>query len=185
MVETQSLAAIILFMYGKSMNLHPLSDPVHWRGCVLAIGNFDGVHKGHQALLQKAKHMADEAGIPLVVLTFEPHPRTVLFANKSFHRLTTAEEKKMRLKKYGTNHVCIVDFTKEFSYTSPEDFLDMVAHDFKAHYVVVGEDFRFGKTATGNVCMMQRDTRFETFVMPLVVDEKGKEYSSRRLRKNS
>ena len=150
---------------------------------VVTIGNFDGVHEGHQAVVAYARKLADDNGFPLVVLTFEPHPRAVLFPEKPLHRLTTADEKSARLLAVGADFVHVVPFTLDFAKTSPADFIQtLLVEALHAKHVVAGQDFRFGFKAAGCVETLRQESRFETHVLADVCDEAGERYSSRRLR---
>lgn len=150
-------------------------------GCVVAIGNFDGVHQGHRALLAQAQE--DAGGLPLVVLTFEPHPRTVLFPDKPLHRLTELPEKVRLLGEAGASGVAVVPFNREVAAWSPQKFIDGVLVDWLgARRVVVGADFRFGAKAAGDVETLCADGRFTVTKVALLCDAGGDVFSSRRLR---
>ncbi|MFZ2587930.1 MAG: hypothetical protein WAZ18_07435, partial [Alphaproteobacteria bacterium] len=149
---------------------------------VVAIGNFDGVHAGHRSLLGVAKAQAVECNLPLVALTFEPHPRSVLFPHIPLHRLTDAPTKARLLKEAGADAVAAVAFTLNVASWSPERFVtDVLVTWLKAKVVVVGDDFAYGHKAAGNTLALQRDGRFAVMVLPLLSDAGGV-ISSRRLR---
>lgn len=151
-------------------------------GCVAAVGNFDGVHAGHKALLAVAKTEAEHLDVPLVVLTFEPHPRAVLFPQVVLHRLTDAAEKECRLKQVGVDEMAVVPFTLEVAAWSAETFVtDILGSWMNAKVVVVGENFRYGHKAAGDTASLAAEGRFRTVVVPLVADAGGI-ISSRRLR---
>jgi riboflavin kinase/FMN adenylyltransferase len=152
------------------------------RQAVVVIGNFDGVHAGHRALLHAARQVADDARLPLVVLTFEPHPREVI-TGKPVQRLTSAQEKEQLLLAAGVDDVCVVPFTPTFSEKTPAVFIEEVlVETLNARYVLVGEDFRFGHKAAGTVETLAADNRFETKTVPLVRGKDGVALSSRRMR---
>ena len=151
-------------------------------GCVVAVGNFDGVHAGHKALLAVAKIEAERWELPLVVLTFEPHPRAVLFPQVPLHRLTGVLEKENRLKAEGVAEMVVVPFALEVAGWSPDMFVkDVIVEWLGAKVVVVGENFRYGHKAAGDVASLAADRRFATVVVPLLTDAGGI-ISSRRLR---
>lgn len=153
-------------------------------GCVLAIGNFDGVHAGHRALLDLAGAEAQARGVPLVVLTFEPHPRSVLFPHLELKRLTAPEEKVALLGEAGAAGVAVLSFNLEVAGWSPQRFLDEVVVGWLgAVCVCVGENFRFGHKAAGDVETLRADGRFGVRVAELLRDEGGV-VSSRRLRES-
>jgi riboflavin kinase/FMN adenylyltransferase len=152
------------------------------RQTVVAIGNFDGVHGGHRALIGAARQVADDAGLPLVVLTFEPHPQEVI-TGRPVPRLTAAAEKEQLLLEAGADDVCVIPFTPEFSQKTPAAFIDEVLVDtLNARHVLVGEDFRFGCRAAGAVATLAADARFDTTAVPLVKGQDGVPLSSRQMR---
>jgi riboflavin kinase/FMN adenylyltransferase len=154
--------------------------PVDWKNAVVAIGNFDGVHAGHRALLTRAREMA--AGRPLVALTFEPHPRMVLRPEQPLRRLMTAAEKLAALTEW-VDGVAVVPFNAEVAKWAPEEFITRALVDWLgAGAVVVGENFRFGRGAAGDVAMLRAQPAFATEVVALV-RENGVAVSSSGLRK--
>jgi riboflavin kinase / FMN adenylyltransferase len=153
-------------------------------GAVVAVGNFDGVHAGHRELLRVAKEKAEALGLPLAVLTFEPHPRTVLFPEKPLRRLSELPEKVMLLEDVGVDVVAVMPFTLELAGWSPERFAGEALRDWlKAKVVVVGENFRYGKKASGDVASLRAygagEGGFEVVAVPLVMDAGGVVSSSR------
>jgi riboflavin kinase/FMN adenylyltransferase len=128
---------------------------------IVAIGNFDGVHKGHAALLAHARKIADAEKQPLVVLTFEPHPRTFFKPNDKSFRITPEHLKERRLKALGVDRVDVLDFNSIMANLTAEQFIDMIVVDhLNASHVVVGADFHFGKNRAGNVATLRADKRF-------------------------
>lgn len=122
----------------------------------VTIGNFDGVHLGHQAMLARLTARAASVGGLPTVLTFEPHPREIFTPHDAPSRLTSLREKLEILKSLGVAHVHICRFTKEFAALSAEDFVRRILVDgLKARYVLVGDDFRFGARRTGNLALLQ------------------------------
>ncbi|WP_371780039.1 bifunctional riboflavin kinase/FAD synthetase [Streptosporangium subroseum] len=132
---------------------HGLDDvPEDWGRSVVTIGVFDGVHRGHQQMVARAVAMAGDLGLPSVVVTFDPHPEEVVRPGTHPPRLTTARHRTELLADLGVDAVCVLPFTLEFSRMSPDEFVQIVLVD-RLHTagVVVGENFRFGHKASGDV----------------------------------
>jgi len=124
--------------------------PAHLRGGVIAIGNFDGVHRGHQSVLNRALEISTQRGIPALVLTFEPHPRTVFRPDQPVFRLTPAPLKARILEAIGFNAVIEYPFDREFSQRSADDFIHSILKDWLgASEVVTGFNFHFGRGREG------------------------------------
>ena len=124
--------------------------PEQLRGGVLAIGNFDGVHRGHQAVLSRALEIAESKQLPSLVLTFEPHPRTVFSPEKPVFRLTPAPLKARILEHMGFNAVLEYPFDRAFAARSAEEFIQSILIDWiNVKEVVTGFDFHFGKGREG------------------------------------
>lgn len=136
---------------------HGLDDvPEDWGRSVITIGVFDGVHRGHQQMVARAVEMADELGLLSVVVTFDPHPEEVVRPGTHPPRLTTARHRTELLAALGVDAVCVLPFTLEFSRMSPDEFVQTVLVDrLHAGGVVVGENFRFGHKASGDVETLQ------------------------------
>jgi riboflavin kinase/FMN adenylyltransferase len=117
---------------------------------VVIIGVFDGVHKGHQALLNRAKEIAD--GRSIVALTFDPHPRTVFAPDSVPPMLTTLADRVELLKIHNADQVAVMKFNEQFAAMSPEDFVENVlVKQLHAATVIVGKNFTYGAKAAGNV----------------------------------
>lgn len=128
--------------------------PSGWGRSVVAIGVFDGVHRGHQAILETAVGRGRELGAPVVVVTFDPHPETVLRGTTP-PVLTPLERRVELLTEHGADAVCVLPFTEDLSRLTPEGFVRHVLVDrLRAVAVVVGEDFRFGHRASGDVAAL-------------------------------
>ncbi|MFP4097729.1 MAG: bifunctional riboflavin kinase/FAD synthetase [Alphaproteobacteria bacterium] len=124
--------------------------PDYARDCVVVIGNFDGVHLGHQALLERACLIAKEKGKKVAALTFEPHPRQLFRADEPFRRITPAPLKKERLLHYGADIIFSLPFDWDFASQPPEQFAqDILINALAASHVVIGHDFRFGQLRQG------------------------------------
>ncbi len=121
------------------------------RPVVVALGNFDGVHLGHQAVLSRAVEEARRLGGTVVAATFWPHPRSVIGAGASPGLLTTIEARREALLAHGADEVRTIPFDRELSRKSPEEFVgDVLVGELGARAVVVGENFRFGYKAAGD-----------------------------------
>ncbi|WP_430440397.1 bifunctional riboflavin kinase/FAD synthetase [Shinella sp.] len=143
--------------------------PEHLRGGVIAIGNFDGVHRGHQAVLQRALDIAKDRGIPALVLTFEPHPRTVFRPERPVFRLTPAPLKARILEGMGFSAVIEYPFDRSFSEMSANDFINAVLLDWlHASEVVTGFDFHFGKGREGGPAFLMTAGEGNGFGVTLV-----------------
>jgi riboflavin kinase/FMN adenylyltransferase len=136
--------------------------PPHLKGGVIAIGNFDGVHRGHQSVLDRALEISRERGIPALVLTFEPHPRTVFRPETPVFRLTPAPLKARILEMAGFNAVIEYPFDIDFSQRSAEDFIHVILKDWLgASEVVTGFDFHFGRGREGGPAyLMEAGNRY-------------------------
>ncbi|MDN4494291.1 riboflavin biosynthesis protein RibF [Ureibacillus aquaedulcis] len=122
----------------------------------LAVGFFDGVHKGHQAVIQNAKEMAEQLNIESAVMTFDPHPSIVLGGRreKVFY-ITPLQQKLDVLKDYGVENVFVVQFTSDFAKLSPEDFIQYFIKDLNVKHVTAGFDFSFGQFGKGSMETMK------------------------------
>jgi riboflavin kinase/FMN adenylyltransferase len=124
--------------------------PEALKGGVIAIGNFDGVHRGHQSVLSRALEIAEQKGRPSLVLTFEPHPRTIFRPNEPVFRLTPAPLKARILETMGFNAVLEYPFDSDFSHRSAEEFITSIITGWiGASDVVTGFDFHFGRNREG------------------------------------
>ncbi len=128
--------------------------------CALTIGNFDGVHRGHQAMLALLRSEAQHRGVPCSVLTFEPHPRdyfATLMGKPGLapSRVATLRDKLSELENCGVDQVVVLPFDKGLASLSPESFVDNILVDgLHARYVLVGDDFRFGAKWAGDYAML-------------------------------
>lgn len=118
---------------------------------VLALGFFDGVHIGHQKLIKEARIIADEKDLPLMVLTFDRHPKEVYAGVKDFEYLNTPEEKAYEMSKIGVDYLVILKFTPEFSQLAPQAFVDEIILGLKADTVVAGFDYSYGPKDVANM----------------------------------
>jgi riboflavin kinase/FMN adenylyltransferase len=129
--------------------------PPSLKGAVLAIGNFDGVHRGHQAVLLEAKRIADAEGLRAGAVVFEPHPREFFAPEQPFFRLTPLALKLELLAALGLDQTFVVDFDQDLASLSAEDFAtEAIGKGLGASHVVVGYDFTYGKGRTGSVAQL-------------------------------
>jgi riboflavin kinase / FMN adenylyltransferase len=124
---------------------------------VITIGTFDGVHKGHQKLIERIKLLAQKTGGENIIITFHPHPRIVINPeDKSLRLLNTVDEKIALLQKYGVNNVVIVPFSRDFSEQSAEDYIShFLVRNFQPRYIVIGFDYKFGKDRRGDYKLLE------------------------------
>lgn len=153
---------------------------------VVAIGNFDGVHLGHQVVLDHAKAIAAEKGLAVFAMTFEPHPRTVFSPDTPIFRLTPASEKALVLSACGMSGVLQTPFTKTFSSLTAEDFIqEVLIKQLQVAHVVVGFDFHFGAKRVGSPDYLKdagRRLGFDVTIVDGHGDEAGSLYSSSDIR---
>ncbi len=124
-------------------------------GCVATIGNFDGVHLGHQAVLGQLAEKAAELGLPTALITFEPQPMEYFVPDKVPARLTRFREKILALQRYSVDRVCCLSFNDKLAKLSAEDFIEQVlVEKLGVKYLVVGDDFRFGAKRAGTFEML-------------------------------
>lgn len=142
--------------------LHNLRPGHH--GCVATIGNFDGVHLGHQAVLGQLADKADTMGLPLVVVVFEPQPQEFFRPQESPPRLTRFREKVQALRRYAVDRVLVLRFDAAFSQQSPQAFIDrLLVQGLGVRYLVIGDDFRFGRDRAGDFKLLQQVGRQHGF----------------------
>ncbi|ELV8640577.1 bifunctional riboflavin kinase/FAD synthetase [Vibrio vulnificus] len=129
--------------------------PQH-RGCVLTIGNFDGVHLGHQEVLRQVSLRAREMSLPSVVMTFEPQPLELFAKEKAPARLTRLRDKFVQLGKLEIDRLLCVNFNRHFASLDADAFIrDLLVERLGVKFLVVGDDFCFGKARQGNFAMLE------------------------------
>ncbi len=152
----------------------------------LTIGNFDGVHLGHQAMLAELKRAAGRLGVPACVLTFEPHPREFFAPDKAPTRLTSLREKLELLRDCGIERVHLCRFDYHFAQIAAEDFIErVIARGLGARWLLAGDDFRFGARRAGDIVMLKRNAfrlGLEVSAMASVVQD-GERVSSTAVRR--
>lgn len=164
----------------------PFELPAHLRGGVVAIGNFDGVHRGHQAVLGKALAEAERRGVPALVLTFDPHPRTVFRPDVPLFILTPPPVKARLVAELGFDAIVEQRFTRDFASNSAEDFVTGVLdRGLGISHVVTGFDFHFGRDRQGGPAFLMASGEKHGFGVTLVDafrDEGAEVISSSRVR---
>ena len=147
---------------------------------VLALGIFDGVHAGHQQIIKAAKHLGE-----VTVMTFDPHPTSVVAPERTPSQLISVKDRIELLKQVGATHVEVVNFNKDFSQLSPDQFIeDVLLGRFKAEHVVIGENFNFGFKAQGSPKYLSEVGPKYGFGVSIVKlqEERGSTISSTRIR---
>jgi len=152
-------------------------------GSVVLIGVFDGVHKGHQLLLNRAKEIAD--GRNIVALTFDPHPMQVLAPDRAPTLLTTLADRVELLKIHNADQVAVLKFNEKFAAMAPEDFVkDVLVGQLTASTIIVGKNFTYGHKAAGNVDSLIKDGLSFNFTVDVqdLESGEGEVISSSRIR---
>ncbi|WP_298804638.1 bifunctional riboflavin kinase/FAD synthetase [uncultured Lentibacter sp.] len=155
------------------------------RGAAAAIGNFDGVHLGHQSVIDIARATAEQTGAPLGVLTFEPHPRAFFAPQAAAFRLMSPVARRNRLAKLGVTHLYELPFDAALAALTPEAFArDVIGHGLGLSQVVIGQDFCFGKARAGTAADLVRfgaEFGFDVSIAPLL-ETQGAQVSSTAIR---
>jgi riboflavin kinase/FMN adenylyltransferase len=152
--------------------------------CALTIGNFDGVHRGHQALLARVVSAARARGIVAAVLTFEPHPRELFTPQQAPARISNLRDKLQALADFGIDRTFVQHFNRTFAAQAPEQFITLLTQGCGARWLLVGDDFRFGARRAGDIALLTRHAAggaFELEQMPTIV-EGGERISSSAVR---
>ncbi len=160
--------------------------PDEVRGASVAVGNFDGVHLGHQAVIGEAGRVARDQGIPWAVLSFEPHPRSLFTTDQEPFRLTPFRIKARHVEALGVDNMIVLHFDHEFAGLSADDFVKKVlVKGLGARHVVSGYDFVFGHKRAGNCELLLHKGKEEGFDFTCVsaVDDGETIYSSTRVRR--
>lgn len=151
---------------------------------IAAIGAFDGFHRGHRTLLDRARQRADELMTSWGIVTFARHPER-LIGSGTFKSLFTRSEQIFLERYFGVPNVCRIDFTPEIAGMAPGDFLDFISGSFDVLGVVVGEDFRFGRCRAGDPELLEREGKIRHWpvdVMPILKTSDGVMISSTEVR---
>lgn len=175
-------------MKNEFLRLENLSAfPESYKNAVVAIGNFDGIHRGHQVVLQRALDVARQTQRPAIVYTFEPHPKTFFRPQSPVDRLTPAPEKAKILRLLGFNGVVEQKFDADFAKLGAEEFVrHILCEKFQASAIVTGSDFHFGSKRSGTPEYLEdcgKRFGFTVIKVPPFCDENGGIISSSRIRK--
>lgn len=156
--------------------------PADAKNAVIMIGNFDGVHRGHQALIEQAKEKAGALGKPLGLLTFDPHPRSLFRPDDPPFRITPTSMKMEKLKEYGIEFVVSLHFDWAFASQSAEQFVeDVLVRGLAPAHIMVGHDFRFGQLRKGTPDTIH-EAGLALTLFDDVTDDAGQKYSSSAVR---
>jgi riboflavin kinase/FMN adenylyltransferase len=157
-------------------------------GAAVAIGNFDGVHLGHKAVIDRARAYAEAHGLPLVVLTFEPHPRRLFQPDLPPFRLTPLRSKLVRFAALGVDASVVLRFDRTLAATTAEEFVGRyLVESLGARYVAIGENFRFGRGRAGTASYLQQRAAAAGFLVEAVppqLSPEGEPYASTRIREH-
>ncbi|MFB1299522.1 bifunctional riboflavin kinase/FAD synthetase [Mycobacterium sp. pW049] len=131
--------------------------PTDWGRCVVTIGVFDGVHRGHQELISRAVKAGRSRGVPTVLMTFDPHPMEVVFPGSHPAQLTTLTRRAELVEELGIDVFLVMPFTADFMKLTPERYIhELLVERLHVVEVVVGDNFTFGKKAAGNVDLLRK-----------------------------
>lgn len=166
---------------------HTQDLPAEARGCVVAIGNFDGVHRGHQAILRQTAALAAAQGCGHAVLTFEPHPRRFFQPDAPPFQLTSFRLKARLIESLGVDHIFFLTFNRALSELGAEAFVrDILVRDLAIRHAIVGDNFRYGHKRAGGVADLQdmgRQLGFGVTVLARVTGPDDEPYSSTAVRR--
>ncbi len=168
------------------VRLSSLADlPSHLRGACVAIGNFDGLHRGHQSIVRALRVKADADGVPALLLTFEPHPRDVFAPSPFMFRLTHGDAKARLAQAMGLDGIIVLPFDRAFSQNEAEVFVEtMLVEQLGVRSVIVGADFHFGRQRRGTPAFLRAAGERLGFDVDLLdlMDESDEPISSSRIR---
>jgi riboflavin kinase/FMN adenylyltransferase len=166
--------------------LSSLDDlPANLRGAYVAIGNFDGLHRGHQTIIAALRERAEAVGVPAIMLTFEPHPRDVFAPAPFMFRLTHGDAKARLAEALGLDGIIILPFDHAFSQTEAEDFVETIlVNQLGVRGVITGSDFHFGRQRRGTPLFLKSEGDRLGFAVETLdlMDEGDEPISSSRIR---
>ena len=122
-----------------------------YEATIATIGTFDGIHIGHQKILNSLVRFAEENGLKSVVITFNPHPRKIISKKNSIELINTIEEKKEKLKTLGVDYLIVQKFDQKFSETEANKFVEILKNNINIEKLIVGYDHRFGKNRNADI----------------------------------
>lgn len=162
-----------------------IDDLPAFRNPVITIGTFDGVHQGHKAILSEVAHMANEINGESILITFDPHPRKLLFPDHPIKLLTPLDKKLELITATGITHIVVVPFTRAFSNLSASDYItQFLVERFHPHTIIIGYDHRFGHDRAGNIVLLKEyaaQCNYKVIEIPVqLIDEAS--ISSTRIR---
>ncbi|HET9339117.1 MAG TPA: bifunctional riboflavin kinase/FAD synthetase [Casimicrobiaceae bacterium] len=153
------------------------------RPVALTVGNFDGVHRGHQAMLARLAEAAEDLELMPAVLTFDPHPREFFARESAPPRLSTLRGKIDAFRQFGVERVFVARFDRAFASLDPDRFVDdVLVHRLGTRWLLVGEDFRFGRGRAGDLALLRRHARTISVEAMHTVDVDGERASSSAVR---
>lgn len=155
------------------------SNRVYTNPMCACIGYFDGMHKGHQALIQKTIEMAKRKGCESALITFDPDPWVTIKHVKDVKHITTMRERLNRAVEYGIQNIIILDFSSDFAKLSPEDFVQQILSKISLKGLICGFDFHYGFMGKGSAETLQQTEGLEVEVVQPIEDEQGKISSTR------
>jgi riboflavin kinase/FMN adenylyltransferase len=164
---------------------HGLPKPADRRACALSIGNFDGVHRGHRALLRRVVEVATRRGLAAAAMTFEPHPREYFAPDQAPARVANLRDKIESLRQAGIERVFVQHFNRGFACLTAEQFVERILVDgCQTRHLMVGDDFRFGARRAGDVTLLRSAGERYGFTVEQVdpVEVGGERVSSSRIR---
>ncbi len=148
-----------MILFQSFMKVHRNLDELpHFNNAVITIGSYDGVHAGHQTIIQRINDTAQRINGESILITFHPHPRLVVRPDdNSLKLLNTIDEKILLLEKYGVDHLIIAPFTKAFSQQSPEEYIEhFLVKNFQPKKIIIGYDHKFGNKRVGNIDLLKQ-----------------------------
>ena len=162
------------------MKIHKikLNSSIHIDNINLAIGNFDGLHLGHQKIIERLVHQSNEMHINSTIMSFLPHPRQFFSGKYDNYNITSDALKIKLLKKLGVKHYIILNFDQSIASLTPEKFIEIIlVKKLKMKNIVVGSDFRFGKERMGDVSLLRKQSLIYNFTVSVLEQIKLKQTS--------
>jgi riboflavin kinase/FMN adenylyltransferase len=146
-----------------------IKDLTKNKNTILTLGTFDGIHPGHLKIIDKLLDHSKEKGLRNVVMTFYPHPRTIISNNFDVKLLTTPDERRYLLEKLGVENLLLINFTKEFASLTAEEFIyNYLVNEIGLSEIVIGHDHHCGKDRSGNVELLKEIGKKENFIVTTV-----------------